>query len=70
MASTPVEAEFYTVQLAPLIDGRIFVSLTATVVDDEEPQLLSQEITTDRVATIDDALAIIKTGIMKSDNIP
>jgi hypothetical protein len=63
MANTPVEAEFYTVQLAPLIDGRIFVSLTATVVDDEEPQLLSQEITTDRVATIDEALAIIKAGV-------
>jgi hypothetical protein len=69
MATTPVEAEFYTVQLAPLIDGRIFVSLTATVVDDEEPQLLTQDITTDRVATIDDALAIIKAGIKKSDNI-
>lgn len=55
--------EFYTIQLAHLADGAIHVSLTATMVDEEEPQLLSQEIVNERVATIDDALAVIKTGL-------
>jgi hypothetical protein len=36
---------------------------TATTVDEEEPQLLSQEITSERVASIDDALALIKRGV-------
>ena len=37
--------------------------MTAATVDDEEPQLLSQEITSERVASIDDALAVIKKGV-------
>lgn len=53
-------AEFFRVELSPLADGMLFVTLTATTVDDEEPQLLDQEIAHDRVATIDDVLALIK----------
>lgn len=58
---TPVirNAEFCRVELAPLAGGGFFVSLTATTVDDEEPQLLDQEIASDRVATIEAALAFI-----------
>ena len=37
--------------------------MTATTVDDQEPQLLTQEIARGTVATIDDALAIIKRGV-------
>ena len=44
------------------------VALTATTVDEDEPQLLNQEIARDRVATIDDALAIIKAGITNNSN--
>jgi hypothetical protein len=55
--------EFYTVELAQLIDGTIHIMLTATTVDDEEPQLLSQEIASERVASIDDALAVIRQGV-------
>ena len=65
-APTPpkmIAVEYYTVGLAPLADGKIFVSLTATTVDDEEPQLLNQEIASDSVATIDEALAIIKAHV-------
>jgi hypothetical protein len=57
--------EFFNVELAPLADGRVYVSLTATTVDDEEPQLLTQEIARDTVATIDDAFAVIKAGIAR-----
>jgi len=56
--------EFYTIELAQLLDGRLFVSMTATTVDDEEPQLLSQEIASERVGTIDDALALIRAGFV------
>ena len=38
-------------------------AMMATTVDDEEPQLLSQEITNERVASIDEALAVIKKGV-------
>ena len=51
--------EFYNIELAPLADGRVYVAMLATTVDDEEPQLLTQEIARDTVATIEDALAVI-----------
>jgi hypothetical protein len=63
MARTRKAAEFYTIELAQLPDGAFHVALTATTVDDEEPQLLCQEIVSERVASLDDALAIIKEGV-------
>lgn len=55
--------EFYTIELAQLADGGFGVSLIATTVDDEEPQLLSQEIASAHVASIDEALAVIRDGV-------
>ena len=57
--------EFFSIELAPLADGRVYVSMTATTVDDQEPQLLTQEIVFDTAATMDDALRIIKAGLTK-----
>ncbi len=57
--------EFFSIELAPLTDGRVYVSMTATTVDDQEPQLLTQEIVFDTAATMDDALAVIKAGLTK-----
>ena len=62
-ATTLKAVEFFTIQLAELGDGMIAVSLTATTVDEEEPQLLNQEIISDRVASIEDALTLIKMSI-------
>ena len=62
-STTRKAVEFYTIQLAHLADGAVYVSLTATMVDEEEPQLLSQEMVGERVASIDDALAVIKKSL-------
>ena len=62
----PVPVEFYTVELARLEDGTVFVGLTATSFDEEEPQLLNQEIAAERVATIDDALALVRARVVLS----
>ena len=57
--------EFYNIELAPLADGRVYVAMLATTVDDQEPQLLTQEIASGTVATIEDALAVIRQAIEK-----
>lgn len=57
-------AEFFRVELSPLADGQIFVSLTATTVDDEEPELLDQEIASQRVDSLDAALALVRTHLL------
>ena len=57
--------EFYNIELAPLADGRVYVSMLGTTVDDQEPQLLTQEIARGTVATIEDAPAVIRQAIEK-----
>jgi hypothetical protein len=66
--SSPVigDVEFFRIELAPLDDGRIHVALTATTVDETEPQLLDQEIASGRVATIDEVLALIRGHVRVS----
>jgi hypothetical protein len=51
---------FYNLELALLADGGYHIALTATTVDEEEPQLLCQDILNERVNSIDDAL--VKLG--------
>ena len=58
--------EFYNIELAPLADGRVYVAMLATTVDDEEPQLLTQEIACESVATIEEALAVIRHGVARA----
>ena len=56
-------AEFFRMELSPQSDGKILVALTATIVDDEQPQLLEQEVACERVATLDDVLALIRAHV-------
>ena len=49
-----------------LPDGTYYVSLTATTVDDEEPQLLNMEIDSRRGVSLDEVLAVIKNGLTSS----
>lgn len=55
--------KFFNVELTPLADGRVQISMTATTVDDQVPRLLTQKIIRDTAATIDDALAVIKASL-------
>jgi len=65
-AGPVIRLAFYNIELAPLADGRVYVSMLATTVDDQEPQLLTQEIACESVATIEDALAVIRQGVARA----
>jgi hypothetical protein len=52
---------FYNLELAHLAEGGYHLSVASTTVDEEEPQLLYQEILDERVATIDEVLARLRT---------
>lgn len=58
-AAAPYPIEFFRIELSPLIDGSVFVSLTATTVDADQPQLLDQEIASERVRSLDEVLSLI-----------
>ena len=55
--------DFLRMELSPQIDGKILVWLTATTVDEEEPQLLDREVACERVNTIDDVIALIRAHV-------
>jgi len=59
--TTPLE--FLRIELSPSSDGTVFVALTATVLDPDEPQLLDQEIVSDKVATLDQLLQLLRTYV-------
>jgi hypothetical protein len=58
--------EYFFAEIAQLPDGTYYVSLTATSVDEEEPQLLNQEIDSRRGASLDEVLSVIKNGLTGS----
>ena len=58
--------EYFFAEIAQLPDGTYYVSLTATSVDEEEPQLLNQEIDSRRGVSLDEVIAVIKNGLTGS----
>jgi hypothetical protein len=58
--------EYFFAEIAQLPDGSYYVSLTATTIDDEEPQLLNQEIDSRRGVSLDEVLSVIRTGLTGS----
>lgn len=64
-AGSPVVrgVEFFRIELASLDDGKVSVSMTATTVDEDEPQLLDQEIARGRATTIDDVFTLIRAHV-------
>ena len=62
-ASPPPPIEFVTIQLMPLSDGTTSVSLKSTIFDDSDYQLVDQDIASERVSTLDDLLAVIRSHV-------
>jgi hypothetical protein len=58
--------EYFFAEIAQLPDRTYYVSLTATSVDEEEPQLLNQEIDTRRGVSLDEVIAVIRSGLTGS----
>jgi hypothetical protein len=48
-------------------NGQFLASLTATTVDEDEPQLIDQKIATQRVGSIDEFIALIKTHVRMAE---
>ena len=61
------QIQFYSVEIIPLADGRIAVSMSATVcepVREDDFELVNMEMASERVATIDQALAVIREAVV------
>jgi hypothetical protein len=54
--------QYYSIELAPMADGRLYVGVTATICE-HEGELGSMDMGSDRVDSIDKALNVIREAI-------
>ena len=59
----PPVIQFFTVELAPIADGRIFVGVTATICE-RDGELENMEMASGRVTSIDEALDTIRAAFV------
>lgn len=64
-ATSRKAVESYFAEITQLPDGTYYVSLTATMIDDEEPQLLNQEIECRRGVSLAEVLNVIIEGLTR-----
>ena len=55
----PTIVQFFTIELAPTADGRIFVGVTATICE-HDGDLENMQMASERVTSIDEALGTIR----------
>jgi hypothetical protein len=60
-ATLPIE--FVTMQLMPLADGMIGVSLKSTVFDEQELELIDRDIVDERVTSLDQLFTLIRSHV-------
>jgi hypothetical protein len=61
----PAIIQFFTVELTPIVDGRIFVGVTATVCE-RDGDLENMEMASVRVTSIDEALKTIRAAFVSA----
>jgi hypothetical protein len=62
-ASLQLPLQFVNIEIAPLIDGQFSVVMQATLLDEAELQFVGQDLASERVTTLDEALAIIRANV-------
>lgn len=62
-APPPPILQFLSVEIMPTGDGRLAVSLAGTYLDEVQLEFVNGEIASARVASLDDALAMIRNTV-------
>ncbi|MGB6534378.1 MAG: hypothetical protein WBF58_00270 [Xanthobacteraceae bacterium] len=62
-ALSQLPLQFVNIEIAPLIDGQYSVVMQATLLDEDELEFVGQDLASERVATLDEALAIIRANV-------
>jgi hypothetical protein len=63
----PPPIQFYSIELTPLADGHVAVGIGATIceaVDDDDFELVAMDVASERVDTLDKALAVIREAVI------
>ena len=62
-ALVPLPLQFVNIEITPLTDGEFSVVMQATLLDEQELEFVGQDLAHERVATLDDALAVIRANV-------
>jgi hypothetical protein len=60
----PPALQFVAFEIAPTADGGLRISLASTFLDEANLEFLNEDIETVRVANIDEAVSVIRRGLM------
>jgi hypothetical protein len=59
----PLPLQFVHVEITPLVGGEYSVVMQATLLDEEELQFVGQDLASEHVETLDQALAVIRQNV-------
>jgi len=62
-ASAAFPLQFVNIEVAPLIDGKFSVFMQATLLDEQRLEFIGQDLASAHVATLDEALAVIRQNV-------
>jgi hypothetical protein len=62
-APAPLPLQFVNIEITPLLGGDLSVVMQATLLDEQELEFVGQDLGHRRVATLDEALAIIRENV-------
>ena len=62
-APAPLPLQFVNIEITPLTDGKFSIVMQATLLDEQELEFVGQDLAHERVATLDDALAVIRANV-------
>jgi hypothetical protein len=59
-ASASLPLQYVSIELMPVVGGKLSVAMQATLLDEEELEFVGQELASARVDTLDEAMAFIR----------
>jgi len=59
----PSPIQFVHIEITPLLGGEYSVVMQATLLDEEELEFVGQDLVSEHVATLDQALAVIRQNV-------
>ena len=63
-ASAPFPIQFVNIEITPLLGGEYSVVMQATLLDEEQFEFVGQDLASERVGSLDDALALIRQNVI------
>jgi hypothetical protein len=62
-APAPFPIQFVNIEITPLLGGEYSVVMQATLLDERELEFVAEDLVSERVGTLDQALAVIRQNV-------